>query len=337
MRSSRRCIVVLSADFYQSLPSNPSSSSSSRPANESPSSGHARDWAPYELAQALDIMQSHHDRIIPLIYGDFDVTELDPSDSSVKMINYVLKNLKCLRWKQMDEQRMDEGVKKKLRLRLPPVRKDGGVSWRPRWLPSRMDSSTPLSTIGSSPYRQTLRSIAGSAAPQSLDHELQQRPWFDPAQPSFAPSSPTWCLSAHPTTMNVESKRTHPPVPSSLNPTSVPAQTPHHFPSATSSLSSSSMSISSQPSSSSTMSSLENEPYSPQSSSRSQYPQTDPQYVVYDHGNRKSRVTLSRFDIRRYFTHSGARSQPYLIDNESLPDGFSASTQKMYDLNDNWF
>ena len=275
MRSSRRCIVILSSDLYQSLPSNPSSSPPSQSVNEFPSSGHSQDWAPYELDQALDIMQSHHDRIIPLMYGDFDVTELDPSDSTVKMINYVLNNLKCLRWKQVGQQRMDEGVKKQLRLRLPHVRKDGGVSWRRRWLPSRMDSSTPLSTIGSSPYRQTLRSIAGSTAPLSSDHELQQRPWFDPAQSPFAPSSPTWCLSAHSTTTNAESKRMHPLVPSSLHPITVPAQTMHQLPSATSSLSSSSMSISSQPSSSSSMSSLENEPYSPQSSSRSQYPQAD--------------------------------------------------------------
>ena len=344
MRNSRRCIVVLSADFYQSLPSNSSSSPSSRPANESPSSGHSRDWAPYELDQALDIMQSHHNRIIPLIYGDFDVTELDPSDSTVKIINYVLKNLECLRLKHVDQQKMGEGVLKRLRLRLPPVRKDGGVSWRPRWLPSRMGSSIPIDPSGSSPHRQTLSSIAGSAAPQSSEHELQQRPWFDPDQPPYAPSSPTWRLSVHPTTMNAESHRSHLPLPSSLHPISAPAQTMHQFPSTTSSLSSSSMSISSQTissSSSSSMSSQENEPYSPHSSSRSQYPQehpqTDQQHVVYENGNTNSKVTFSRFDIRRYLTRSGARSKPYLIDNESLPDGFNSSPQKLYDLNDNWF
>ncbi|XP_030838207.1 uncharacterized protein LOC115922765 [Strongylocentrotus purpuratus] len=143
LTKSRRCIVLLSADFYRHSSSSSSqstsgriettaaqltSSSSSSSSPSSPSfSGNdlsGNEWHLFELHHALDTM---HPNVIPLLYRDSGPTSLSNTDSNAKLIDHVIKDVTCLKWKQKGETCLDDWAMKRLRLRLPPRRQSSNL------------------------------------------------------------------------------------------------------------------------------------------------------------------------------------------------------------------
>ncbi|XP_030838211.1 uncharacterized protein LOC115922767 [Strongylocentrotus purpuratus] len=189
LTKSRRCIVLLSADFYRhsSISSSQStsgminttavqltSSSSSSSSPSSPSfSGNdlsGNEWHLFELHHALDTM---HPNVIPLLYRDSGPTSLSNTDSNAKLIDHVLKDVTCLKWKQKGETRLDDWAMKRLRLRLPPRRRSSNLpSEQSSYITMPVMSAATPSNISSS-ISLTSPLLLTAERPYAVDSSLQ--------------------------------------------------------------------------------------------------------------------------------------------------------------------
>nr|XP_054771783.1 uncharacterized protein LOC129279708 [Lytechinus pictus] len=309
MTKSRRCIVVLSTDFYmQSSTSSSQSTSASNPSSStSPSSSvklsddsiSENQWHLFELHYALDTMHPH---LIPLLYRDSGPTSLSNTDSNAELINHVLSDVECIKWKQKGKTRLDDWAMKQLRLRLPPRRRGSefsrGQSLRIT-MPSSLSSMTcpsPLDTrcnVNLNPHDLRLAGTETSCrdekeSPSSSGHnQSSQR-----SQLSSMPSATSPSSSSSPMSLSFSSGFESCPA-SSLS---------HRSPTSKSSLSSRKSSQSSSPAHSSTHSIHEFEP--------------DNLNSFQEYGSNPNRFNSS-LSVFKFLPRS--KKEPYLIDNETKP------------------
>ncbi|XP_030838208.1 uncharacterized protein LOC753421 isoform X1 [Strongylocentrotus purpuratus] len=189
LTKSRRCIVLLSADFYRHSSTSSSqsisgmidttaaqltssSSSSSSPSSPSFSGNNfsGNEWHLFELHHALDTM---HPNVIPLLYRDSGPTSLSNTDSNAKLIDHVLKDVTCLKWKQKGETRLDDWAMKRLRLRLPPRRQSSNLPIeQSSYITMPVMSAATPSNISSS-ISLTSPSLLTTERPYAVDSSLQ--------------------------------------------------------------------------------------------------------------------------------------------------------------------
>ncbi|XP_071509193.1 uncharacterized protein [Diadema antillarum] len=218
MEKSHRCIVVLSSDLCRSLslsPSSTSHSSYSLSASASePDVGSM--WATKELEYAFDRMCTHQHQIIPLVYRDFEFDRrvVDRNDRTLNMIEYIVQNLTCLRWRQRSQVGLDAWALKRIRLRLPPPKRRRVGSSETRRNSSRLPSSSTylpdrLSTQASPDLSTPPSNTAFTSIPLSVSEHSAPNlpltviptisgPTHTCSPVSNGPSSTSWSPLSHP-------------------------------------------------------------------------------------------------------------------------------------------
>ena len=354
MNMSRRCIVVLSSDFYhppslspplcssaEARPSSSSSSSSqSLPAPSCQSSSRScrdasQNWAPLELQHALDLMRNHRDQIIPLTHRDFSLKRFDQSDSTVKMIRYVLNNLSCLRWNHTHGM-MDDETSKRLQLRLPPIRHRPNeyMSWHPHWF------SKTLSYSNSKSERSVSETSDPPSASLSACSEHAERLQFPSilCGPDSLQSTRTALLSsADSFTVSQPAASTPSCILKMPEQDSEIANTSSSMMLISSLSSSPPLSITSL--SSQECSSAEASPSSTLSTSLGRdVPQSSTDVCTNQTYNTNSSAVFSTFNFKKLLRRSpaGHTGEQYLIDNEYQPHGFITTHNERNALNVNY-